>query len=555
MPRPPQSNLIILTVCFSSLLFLLLQALLEVAAIPPSVVQAEFHPFLDGMASTLALLQFCRCRGIRFEAHSVLGGRRRVQGTSGTSGRKRDEAQAADASTEGVDAAALNRLGVRAAQGGGGRLGVDGTHGSNEGHQAAGHGGNTVEAVAAALGWSPGRTAQELVRWACIALSDPEHKQAGPDPEQAPAPAPAAAPGVALCLKASTRERLDELLAAARDPDLKRGPVKDLSCVLTPFRLYPIPADNPLLDSIARAGGGGDGGNHSAVVMNMHTKLHGVEDPSPETVARFIVYVRNDMDALLNVADADECKGKASKISPADEEAPPTRNSLQPLDANTTTSTVNRSGEEALEGAAEGKYNAERRPVVGVALHLDKHRALLTRVAVEMMGDEEAREIVAREFPVGGNIKAEDGRGGVEERETEEAWRRLWGQHPRVSSAVERLRNLLKRMRVVMDERTKKAKAQGGGDHVTSCKLVRVQVSSADEVPDVIRHPVPMPVDVPAYRQLEPFFEFIGRLEEEPQSDVRFHRGALLAGGHVDMCKQVSQPVPAVGSSVNFVPC
>lgn len=58
----------------------------------------------------------------------------------------------------------------------------------------------------------------------------------------------------------------------------------------------------------------------------------------------------------------------------------------------------------------------------------------------------------------------------------------------------------------------------------------------------MIRDPLPMPVDVPKYAQLEPFFEFIRGLEEPPSSDVVFNRGAVLAGGYVDMCKQVVGP-------------
>ena len=561
----------------------LLQALVEVASIPPSVVQAEFHAFLDGMASTQALLQYCRRKGIRFEAHSVLGGKRRVQSMQIRHGEHAADQDASKRRVQGAadkDAAkAAGTVNAPSAVQPHQRVEQQSEQGSEKGSHAAvrrdggdsqatggefanSHGANTVDSVAAALGWTPGHTAQELVRWARVALRNPtgsDHKQTTTMDDELTAPnltAPEARADstVALCLKASTPERLDELLAAAREPDLRCDRVKDLSCVLTPFRLYPISEEsNPLLDSIARIGGGGGdvaggdvgGYHHQEVVMGMHERLHGLSDPSPETVAHFIAYIQNDRAALLNEADDDdgeEGKGETPSLSPAQEEGPTTSNSPPPVRVETSTFTViSGNQEEGKEGAAEGAGSAERH-VIGVALHLEKHRALMGRVAVEMMGDNKARWIVAREIPWG--RKKEDWEGEQREEENE-AWGKLIGQNRCISSAVTRLHNLLKRMRTVMDQRAKQAKKAGttggsNGTHVvTSCKLVRVQVSSAGEVPELVRYPVPMPVDVPAYGQLEPFFDYISRLEEQPASDVIFHRGALLAGGHVDMCKQV----------------
>ncbi|EPZ31886.1 hypothetical protein O9G_003595 [Rozella allomycis CSF55] len=57
-----------------------------------------------------------------------------------------------------------------------------------------------------------------------------------------------------------------------------------------------------------------------------------------------------------------------------------------------------------------------------------------------------------------------------------------------------------------------------------------------------IEHPEPMPVEVPEYEELEPFFDWICNLQENPEKDVQFKRGALLKGGHLDMCKQVVGP-------------
>ena len=105
--------------------------------------------------------------------------------------------------------------------------------------------------------------------------------------------------------------------------------------------------------------------------------------------------------------------------------------------------------------------------------------------------------------------------------------RTLWAASPVIASAVSKLRNLLQTMRRRMNERATQTKSK-------SCTLIRQ--SSA------ISHPVPMPVDIPNSSELDPFFQWLASLTTRPESDVQFGKGALLAGGHLDMCKQVVGP-------------
>ena len=144
-----------------------LQKLVQVAHVKPSMVQCEFHPFLDNLDSTLALISYCNDNGIRFEAHSLLGGKAKVIG--------------------------------------------------NE---------SVLDALSDIMGMSKRDVAIDVVKWARIN-----------------------APNATLCLSSKHVDRLDDLIEAAQAADLSN--VKELRGLLTPFRIYPIVGDNPLILSIA----------------------------------------------------------------------------------------------------------------------------------------------------------------------------------------------------------------------------------------------------------------------------------------------------------------
>ena len=102
--------------------------------------------------------------------------------------------------------------------------------------------------------------------------------------------------------------------------------------------------------------------------------------------------------------------------------------------------------------------------------------------------------------------------------------------YPAIASAVGKLKSLLANMRRAMDELAR--------DQGKFCKLVPKTDADA-----AISNPEAMPVNVPSLSTLEPFFTWIAGLTHQPSHDVQFEKGALLAGGHVDMCKQVVGPV------------
>ena len=124
---------------------------------------------------------------------------------------------------------------------------------------------------------------------------------------------------------------------------------------------------------------------------------------------------------------------------------------------------------------------------------------------------------------------------------------KFWAKHPWLSSAVNKLQNRIKEMRRVMEQLEKER-----NQVIKSCKYNpptraanTATVEDDDEIPDCIRNPAAMPVDITDGTQLNPFFHWLNKLREAPLQDVQFQRGTYLAGGHVDMCKQVVGPAHA----------
>ncbi|KAI8899615.1 hypothetical protein BC833DRAFT_584865 [Globomyces pollinis-pini] len=124
---------------------------------------------------------------------------------------------------------------------------------------------------------------------------------------------------------------------------------------------------------------------------------------------------------------------------------------------------------------------------------------------------------------------------------------KLKWQNPNIQSCCSRLKHLLKTIRIKMYE-NKTGK-------IRTCKSTSTRpVVDDGEISDLIVNPVPMPVDIPLLEDLEPFFSWIESLKWTPTKDVQFDRGALLSGGHLDMCKQVVGPV-YMGNLCQSVKC
>ncbi|KAI9360024.1 hypothetical protein DFJ73DRAFT_816389 [Zopfochytrium polystomum] len=124
-----------------------------------------------------------------------------------------------------------------------------------------------------------------------------------------------------------------------------------------------------------------------------------------------------------------------------------------------------------------------------------------------------------------------------------------WKDLGSVHSCTSRLENLLRRIRILHDKRRLANRPlkfkDTGGNAAPMCTLHRKQVvedSLNDEIPEAIAHPTPMPVDITRRQELAPFFRFVESLDQAPDCDVEFAKGAVLKGGHLDMCKQVVGP-------------
>ncbi|KAI9366133.1 hypothetical protein DFJ73DRAFT_637721 [Zopfochytrium polystomum] len=114
-----------------------------------------------------------------------------------------------------------------------------------------------------------------------------------------------------------------------------------------------------------------------------------------------------------------------------------------------------------------------------------------------------------------------------------------------VNSCKSKLDNLMRRIRVLHDQRRQTKALKPRIDENARLKLQsgpEVGDDETDEIPDAIANPVAMPLDTATHHDLEPFFKFVRNLNGPPNCDVEFAKGAVLKGGHLDMCKQVVGP-------------
>lgn len=72
-----------------------------------------------------------------------------------------------------------------------------------------------------------------------------------------------------------------------------------------------------------------------------------------------------------------------------------------------------------------------------------------------------------------------------------------------------------------------------------SCCVVR---RTTGEYSESITNPKPMPVNVTAPEEFDPFFSYLRSAEAPPQGDTVFVRGAMFPDGRMDLCKQVVGP-------------
>ncbi|KAJ3404904.1 hypothetical protein HDV05_006863 [Chytridiales sp. JEL 0842] len=126
----------------------------------------------------------------------------------------------------------------------------------------------------------------------------------------------------------------------------------------------------------------------------------------------------------------------------------------------------------------------------------------------------------------------------VDDAEAMKAWKTL----PHVQSCTARLQTLFKHLRIRAS-----AISPGKDFKAPSCALKpkiaqEVLGSQESNIPDAISNPTAMPVHLTDKSKLEPFFDYISSLKLQPNCDVEFKMGALLKGGHLDMCKQVVGP-------------
>jgi len=263
------------------------------------------------------------------------------------------------------------------------------------------------------------------------------------------------APAASLCIKASSREHLDGLLQAVKEPvsSISLGQI-DFEQHLTQFRIYPIDNKNLLTNSMD--------------VLFHWTKFNNdvmasFLDPSEDFIQNVVDFVNRDYDLLQsNQADANQFSGIA--------------------------------------------FN----------LHGNKSKGdvyLFTRVALAIFS-------AADEYNVNDIPKEKNG-----------AFQ-LWCTNLVVASATSKLKSRLKLIRKSAQLLTLTKKA-------LKAEKIQAQNYGAES----IVHPKAMPVDVSDGFLLEPFFNWLSSLTTRPITDVQFQLGALLSGGHLDMCKQVVGPV------------